>query len=257
MSDSLWPHGLECLLSQSSGTLRRGLGSDHTLSAQERDWLAAPGWPFSPSVLNSPGFMTLTSPLCTSSSSQGPGPSQSWHRHSRISVAHQDPLSSTISWSLLKFTSVESMMLFNDLILYCPLFLLPSIFPSIKVFSNESALRITWPKCWSFSFSISHSNEYSRLISFRTDWFDILSVQGLPRWLSGKESFCQCRRLKKHGFDPWVRNIPWRRKWQPTPVFLPRKFHGQRSLEGWSTWGQIEMDMTEWLSIHTLGIMFI
>ena len=147
-------------------------------------------------------------------------------------MAHQDPLSSTISWSLLKFTSVESMMLFNDLILYCPLFLLPSIFPSIKVFSNESALRITWPKCWSFSFSISHSNEYSRLISFRTDWFDILSVQGLPRWLSGKESFCQCRRLKKHGFDPWVRNIPWRRKWQPTPVFLPRKFHGQRSLEG-------------------------
>ena len=82
-------------------------------SAQEGDWLAAPGWPFSPTVLNSPGFMTLTSRLCTASSSQGPGPSQSWHRHSRISVAHQDPLSSTISWSLLKFTSVESMMLFT------------------------------------------------------------------------------------------------------------------------------------------------
>ena len=122
----------------------------------------------------------------------------------------------------------------NHLILCCPLLLLLLIFPSIRVFSSKSVLCIRWPKYRSFSFSISPFNEYSRLISFRTDWFDILSVQGLPRWLSGKESFCQCRRLKKHGFDPWVRNIPWRRKWQPTPVFLPRKFHGQRSLVGYS-----------------------
>ena len=94
-------------------------------------------------------------------------------------VACQDPLSSTVSWSLLKFTSFELVMLFNHLILYCPLFLLPSIFPSIRVFSNESALRITWPKCWSFSFSISPSNEYTMFISFRTDWFD-LAVKDFP-----------------------------------------------------------------------------
>ena len=81
----------------------------------------------------------------------------------------------TISWSLFKFMSVESVMLSNHLILCCPLLLLPSIFPSIRVFSNESALRLRWPKYWSFS--ISPSNEYSGLISFRIDWFDLL-VQG-------------------------------------------------------------------------------
>ena len=59
---------------------------------------------------------------------------------------------------------------------------------------------------------------------------------GFPRWLSGKESACQCGRCRRHGFDPWVRKIPWRRKWQPTPVFLPRKFHEQRSLVGYSPW---------------------
>ena len=81
----------------------------------------------------------------------------------------------TISWSLFKFMSVESVMLSNHLILCCPLLLLPSIFPSIRVFSNELALRLRWPKYWSFS--ISPSNEYSGLISFRIDWFDLL-VQG-------------------------------------------------------------------------------
>ena len=74
--------------------------------------------------------------------------------------------------------SIESVMPFNRLILCCPLFLLPSIIPSIRVFSNESVLRITWPKYWSFSFSISPSNEYSRLTSFRIDWLDLLAVQG-------------------------------------------------------------------------------
>ena len=73
--------------------------------------------------------------------------------------------------------SIESVMPSNHLILCCPL-LLPSIFPSIRVFFNESALRISWPKYWSFSFSISASNEHSGLISFRTDWFDLLAVQG-------------------------------------------------------------------------------
>ena len=87
------------------------------------------------------------------------------------------PLSFTISQSLLKFMSIESMMLCNHLILCYPFLLPPSVFPSIRVFSNESALHIRWPKYWSFSFSISSSNEYSGLISFRIDWFD-LAVQG-------------------------------------------------------------------------------
>ena len=88
------------------------------------------------------------------------------------------PGSITNSWSLLKLMSIESMMPSNHLILCHSLFLLPSIFPSIRVFSSESALRIRWPKYWSFIFSISPSSEYSGLISFRTDWFDLLAVQG-------------------------------------------------------------------------------
>ena len=80
--------------------------------------------------------------------------------------------------SLLKFMSIESVILSNHLILCCPLLFLPSIFPSIRVFSNELALRIRWPKYWSFSFSNSASNEYSGLISFRIDWFHFLAVQG-------------------------------------------------------------------------------
>ena len=84
----------------------------------------------------------------------------------------------TSSRSLLKLMSIESVMPSNPLILCRPLLLLPSIFPSIGVFSNESAPRIRWPKYWSFSFSISPSNEYSELISFRMDWLDLLAVQG-------------------------------------------------------------------------------
>ena len=92
-------------------------------------------------------------------------------------AAHQTSLTFTISQSLSKFLLIESVMLSNHLILCHPLFLLPSIFPSIRVFSNKSALRIRWPKYWSFSFSISPSSEYSELISFRIDWFDLLAVQ--------------------------------------------------------------------------------
>ena len=84
----------------------------------------------------------------------------------------------TISRSLLKLISTESVMLYNQLIFCCPLLLLPSVFPSIRVFSNELACLIRWPKYWCFSFSISLSNEYSVLISFRIDWFDLLEVQG-------------------------------------------------------------------------------
>ena len=93
----------------------------------------------------------------------------------RTAARHASPFS-TISWSLLKLMSVESVILSNHLFLRCPLLLMPSIFPSIRVFSNESALCIRWPKYWSFS--ISPSNEYSGLISFRIDWFDLLAVQG-------------------------------------------------------------------------------
>ena len=87
------------------------------------------------------------------------------------------PVSITNSWSLLKLMSIESVMPSNHLILCHPLLLPPSIFPSIRVFSNESFLHIKWPKYWSFSFSISPSNEYSGLISFRIDWLDLLAVQ--------------------------------------------------------------------------------
>ena len=93
-------------------------------------------------------------------------------------IARQALLSSTISWSLLKFMSIGSVIQSNHLILYCPLLLLPLVFPSITVFSNESALCCRWPKYWSFSFIISPSNEYSRLISFWIDWLDLLAVQG-------------------------------------------------------------------------------
>ena len=92
-------------------------------------------------------------------------------------AAHQASLSIINSWSLLKLMPTESMMPSNHLILCCPLLLLPSIFPSIKIFSNESILQIRWPKYWSFSFSICPSNEYSGLISIRIDWFDFLAVQ--------------------------------------------------------------------------------
>jgi len=98
-------------------------------------------------------------------------------------AAHQAFLSFTICRSLLKLMSIESVMLSNRLILCHPLLLLPSIFPSIRVFSNESALRIRLPKYWSFSFSISPSNEYSGLISFRIDWFDLFAVQGTVKSL--------------------------------------------------------------------------
>ena len=92
-------------------------------------------------------------------------------------AAHQASLSITNSWSLLKLMSIESVMPSNHLILCCPFLLLSSIFPSIRVFPSESVLQIRWPKCWSFIFSISPSNEYSGLFSFRIDWFD-LAVKG-------------------------------------------------------------------------------
>ena len=111
-------------------------------------------------------------------------------------TAHHASLSLTVSQSLLKLMSVKSVMPSNHLILRRPLLLLLSIFPSIRVFSNESPLHVRQPTYWSFTFSISPSNEYSRLISFRIDWFDLLAVQGTLKSLlqhhSSKASILRC-----------------------------------------------------------------
>ena len=113
------------------------------------------------------------------------------------------------SWSLLRFLSIESRMLSNHLILCCPLLLLPSLFPSLRVFSNESALCTMWPKYWGFSFSLSPSNEYSGLISFRIDWLDLLAVQGILKSLlqhhNSKAS------IHTVTFKLWARKL-WRRQ---------------------------------------------
>ena len=98
-------------------------------------------------------------------------------------AAHQASLSITNSWNLPKLMSIELIMPSNHLILCRPLLLLPSIFPSARVFSNESALHIRWPKYWSFSFNISPSNEHPGLISLRMDWLDLLAVQGTLKTL--------------------------------------------------------------------------
>ena len=118
--------------------------------------------------------------------------------HSAIpwTAACQASLSITNSWSLLKLMSIKLVMLSNHLTLCCPLLLLLSGFPSIMVFSNESALPIRWPKYWSFSFSINPSNKYSGLISFKMDWLDFLAVQRTLKSLlqhhSSKASILQC-----------------------------------------------------------------
>ena len=111
-------------------------------------------------------------------------------------AAHQASLSITNSWSFLQLMSTESVMASNQLILCRPLLLPLLIFPSIRVFSSESVLHIRWPKYWSFSFSISPSNEYSGLISFRMDWLDLLAAQGTLKSLlqhhSSKASILHC-----------------------------------------------------------------
>ena len=113
-------------------------------------------------------------------------------------AARKASLSITNSRSLLKLMSIESVMPSNHLTLFHPLLLLPSIFPSIRVFSNESVLCIRWPKFWSFSFSISPSNEYSELISFRMDWFELLAVQGTLKSLLQHHSSSLITRDTQH-----------------------------------------------------------
>ena len=122
--------------------------------------------------------------------------SRVWLFVTPLTAACQSSLSFAICWSLLKFMPIELVMLSNYLILCHLLLLPPSIFPSIRVPSNESALCLRWPKYWSFSFSISPSNKYSGLISFRIDWFDLLTVQGTLKSLlqhhNLKASILQC-----------------------------------------------------------------
>ena len=108
-------------------------------------------------------------------------------------AVHQAPLSITNSWNLLKLMSIQSVMPSNHLILSCPLLLPPSIFPNIRIFSNESVLCIRLPKYWSFSFSISPLSEYSGLLSIRIDWFDLLAVQGTLKSL-----------FQHHNSKPWI-----------------------------------------------------
>ena len=192
-------------------------------------------------------------------------------------AAYQASLSITNSQSLPKPMSIESVMPSNHLILCRPLLLLPSIFPNIRVFSNESALCIRWPKYWNFSFSISPSNEHPGLISLRMDWLDLLAVQGTLKSLfqhhSSKASILwrsaffvvqlshqymttgKTIALTRWTFVGKIMSLlfnmlsrlimHWRRKWQPTPVFLPGESQGRGNLVGCSLCGRTESDTTE------------
>ena len=146
-------------------------------------------------------------------------------------AARQASLSITNSRSLLKLISIESVMPPSHLILCCPLLLLPPIPPSIRVFSNESTLRMRWPKYWSFSFSISPSSEHPGLISFRMDWLDLLAVQGTLKSLlqphSSKASILQCS-----AFLTVQLSHPF---WGPQRVyFLGLQNHWGRWLQPWN-----------------------
>ena len=153
--------------------------------------------------------------------------------------------------------SIKSAKPSNHLTLCHPL-LLPSVFPSIRVFSNELSLCVRWPKYWSFSFSISLPSEYSGLISFRIDimcaclyiWASLIaqSVKNLPAM--------QETRVRSLGQED-----PWRRAWQCTPVFLPGESHGQRGLASYSPWGYKKLDTTKRVNtahnIHTYTCIYI
>ena len=119
------------------------------------------------------------------------------------------PCGITNSWSLLKLTSIDSGMPSNHLILGHPLVLLPSIFPTIRIFPNDSVLCIRWPKYWSFSFSISPSNEYSGLISFRVDWFDLLAVQGTLKSLLQQHNDCYHAQIAALMRGPGTKLVPY------------------------------------------------
>ena len=135
-------------------------------------------------------------------------------------TARQASLSITNSWSLPKLMSIKSVMPSNHLILCHPLLLLPSIFPSIRVFSNESALLIRWLKYWSFSFSISPSNEHPGLISFRMDWLDLLAVQRTLKSLKMPVQFLNWEDPLEQGMATQSSILAWRIQWIEEPGVL-------------------------------------
>ena len=160
-------------------------------------------------------------------------------------AARHASLSITSSQSLLKVMSIESVMPSNHLILCHLLLLLPSIFPSIRVFSNESVLHIKWPKYWSFSFSISPSNEYSGLISFRFDLPAMAPHSSTLAWrIPWMEEPGMLQSMGSQRLSDFIFKH-WRRKWQPTPVFLPGESKGRGSLVSYRLWGRTESDTTE------------
>ena len=123
--------------------------------------------------------------------------------------------------------------------------------PSLSWCGQHEVFRPEWERSWVSSQSQSQAMRTFPYASYSSLEIVHLSLRHwLPRWLSGKESACKSRRCRQHGLDPWVRKIPWRRTWQPTPVFLPGESHGQRSLAGYSPRGGIESDTTEH-SAHT------
>ena len=145
-------------------------------------------------------------------------------------AAHQTSLSITNSQSLRKLMTIKSVMPSNHLILCCPLFLPPSIFPSIRVFSNELVLSIRWLKYWSFSFNISPSNEYSGLISFRSDWFDLLAVPGtLERLLQAQFESINSSALSLL-YGPAHTSVSWKNH------SFDSMSLGKWSLNNWTTW---------------------
>ena len=137
-------------------------------------------------------------------------------------TARQASLSIINSWSSLRLAFTESMMPSSHLILCHLLLLLPSIFPSIRVFSNESVLHIRWPKYWSFSFNISPSNEYSGLISFKMDWLDLLAVQGTLKSLLQHHS-SKAPILRRSAF-PWLKNTAFSHVDRPNPNCSSRDY---------------------------------
>ena len=168
--------------------------------SQEHYWMYCPSDQFSRSVVSNslqPHESQHTRPPCPSPTpSSVQSLSHVWLFVTPWITAHQASLAITISWSLLKLTSIESVMPSSHLILCCPLLLLPAIPPSIRVFPNESTLCMRWPKYWSFSFSIIPSMEIPGLISFRMGWLDLLAVQGTLKSLlqhhSSKASILRC-----------------------------------------------------------------
>ena len=199
MPDSLWPYGpypIRLLCPWDSPSKNTGVGFHTFLQVifltQELNThlLCLLHW-----QAGSLSLSTTWDP-CSINSVVVQSSSCAWLLVTQWTVACQASLSLTISWSLPKFTSIESVMLSKHLILYHPLLLLPSIFPRIRVFFFELAFHIRWPKYWTFDFSISPSNEYSGLISFRIDWLALLDVQGtlksLLQYHSLKASILWC-----------------------------------------------------------------